>query len=34
MRRSAAAAASRKIPPRVVTSVVDGLKAIYFNKVG
>ncbi|GBF98304.1 hypothetical protein Rsub_10967 [Raphidocelis subcapitata] len=33
LRRSAAASASRKIPSRVVTSVVDGLKAIYFNKV-
>ena len=25
--------ASRRVPPRVVTSVVDGLKAIYFSKV-
>jgi hypothetical protein len=32
-RRSLGRGSSRKIPGRVVTSVVDGLKAIYFQKV-
>jgi hypothetical protein len=32
-RRGGAGGASKKIPGRVVTSVVDGLKSIYFNKV-
>jgi hypothetical protein len=33
-RRSLARGVSKKVPGRVVTSVVDGLKAIYFQKVG